>query len=119
MTSRHKSYIKRFQRNDLRWRGNSEDSDLKKLREMEQACIGLILGLVMSMRLWLVGIISPAISWQSFLGFSLLSFLAYLIYNYYWLHKSVNYLVGARIHDFRELPSWVNLDQRASPSTSE
>lgn len=102
-SKRHERYLRRFQRNRRKWDPASDISDIRQLRRMEVAYFGLLIFFVTGARLWIGHVLSPSLSWQSFLGVSFGLYMTYIFYEVYWVTRSISFMKDKGIKDISEL----------------
>lgn len=102
-SKRHERYLRRFQRNRRKWDPASDISDIRQLRRMEVGYFGLVIFFVTGARLWIGHVVSPSLSWQSFLGVSFGLYITYLLYDAYWVTRSISFMIDKGIKDISEL----------------
>ncbi len=70
---------------------------------MEVGYFGLVIFFVTGARLWIGHVVSPSLSWQSFLGVSFGLYITYLLYDAYWVTRSISFMIDKGIKDISEL----------------
>jgi len=70
---------------------------------MEAGIIGLSIYFLFSSNQWIDFLLSPEVSWKTFFGVFILGFLVYMLYQLYWINRSVGYMIDCRVHNVVEL----------------
>jgi hypothetical protein len=67
LTQRHRKFLKRFKRSRDRWEPHSQLCDIQRMRQMEAGIIGLSIYFLFSSNQWIDFLLSPEVSWKTFL----------------------------------------------------
>jgi len=73
------------------------------MRQMESAFIGLTIYFLVGTNQWIESLLAFAISWKNFFGLFTLGFVIYMLHEYYWIHRSVSYMIECRAQNIAEL----------------
>jgi hypothetical protein len=73
------------------------------MRQMEAAFIGLTIYFLAATRHWIESLLEPALSWETFFGMFTLGFVLYMLHEFYWIHRSVSYMIERRVLNIAEL----------------
>jgi hypothetical protein len=100
LTKRHSRYLSRYKRQRTRLDFYRKDSDIERLRRSEKGHLSLILFFLILAPSWIERLIIW--SWWSLPSFFILGWIIYMFYDYYWVSKSVDYMINSSMQD---LPS--------------
>ena len=70
---------------------------------MEGAFIGLTIYFLAGTSHWIESLLEPALSWRTFFGIFTFGFVLYMIHEFYWIHRSVSYMIERRAQNIDEL----------------
>ena len=100
LTKRHSRYLNRFKRQRGRFDLYNKDSDLERLRRCEKGYVSLMLFFAILSPRWLEGLFIW--SWWSIPSVFILGWVVYMFYDYYWVSKSIDYMISTSIKDLPE-----------------
>lgn len=103
LTQRHRKFLKRFKRSRDRWEPHSQLCDIQRMRQIESASIGLTIYFLAGRNHWIESLLEPALSWMTFFGMFTFGFVLYMLHEFYWIQRSVSYMIERRVQNIAEL----------------
>ena len=70
---------------------------------MEGAFIALTIYFLVGTNHWIEALLEPALSWKTFSGMYTFGFVLYMLHEFYWIHRSVSYMIERRAQNIAEL----------------
>ncbi len=73
------------------------------MRQIEGASIGLTIYFLAGRNHWIESLLEPALSWMTFFGMFTFGFVLCMLHEFYWIHRSVSYMIEHRAQNIAEL----------------
>jgi uncharacterized MAPEG superfamily protein len=101
LTKRHSRYLSQFKRQRKRLNFFSDDNDIERLRRAEKSYLTLFIFFAF----WVLPSIIEGLtswSWLSYLSILFIASSLYMLYDYYWVSRSVDYMISSSIQNLSE-----------------